>query len=48
MGISCFARLEWLRSRLGSAVGGGSVRQIRRLADGGLGTWCGWETAAFR
>jgi hypothetical protein len=26
MGISRFARLGWLRSRLGSAVGGGSVR----------------------
>src|ERR1700735_2026423 len=47
MGISCFARLEELRSRPGSAIGGGSVRQIRRLADGGLGTCCGWETAAF-
>jgi hypothetical protein len=40
-GFRVFARLGWLRSRLGSAVGGGSVREICRPADDGLGTCCG-------
>jgi hypothetical protein len=44
MGISCFARLGWLRSRLGSAVGGGSVREIRRPAA--LRDWSTRERAA--